>query len=150
MEAVQRRCLFGLDYTTLPLTKVQELHEIMGGMPASYFEFVESRLKQLNSTASLTNKHKYIASQFNIVEVTKLAEALKEINNFMYLGEAYTKEYDQLFESKLNPRYFFDLLGIVMDNAKELHGKPGVETFITNVFKLFQRVKQLKDGLSPF
>ena len=58
----------------------------MGGMPAVYFEFVESRLKQLNSTASLTNKHKYIASQFNIVEVAKLADILKDINNFIYLG----------------------------------------------------------------
>lgn len=73
LEAVQRSCLYGLDYTTLPIAKVQELHEIMGGMPSSYFEYVEGRLKQLNPTVSITNKHKYIASQFNVVEVEKLA-----------------------------------------------------------------------------
>lgn len=66
----------------------------------------------------------------------------------MVLSEAYPKEYDQLFESKLNPRYFFDLLGLVIDNSKELEGKSGVEMFVGNVFKLFQKVKLLKDGIS--
>jgi hypothetical protein len=108
-------------------------------MPNSYFEFIEGRLKQLNSTASISNKHKYIGSQFNIVEVGKLTEVMRDINNFMTLNEAYPKEYEALYEGKLNPRYFLDLLD-----------KPELDTFIFNVFKLFQRVKPLKDGFSPF
>jgi hypothetical protein len=83
-------------------------------MPNSYFEFIEGRLKQLNSTASISNKHKYIGSQFNIVEVGKLTEVMRDINNFMTLNEAYPKEYEALYEGKLNPRYFLDLLGILI------------------------------------
>jgi hypothetical protein len=65
-------------------------------MPSSYFEFIEGRLKQLNTTVSISNKHKYIESQFNI-EVGKLTEVLRDINNFMTLSDAYPKDYELLY-----------------------------------------------------
>jgi hypothetical protein len=37
----------------------------------------------------------------------------------------------------------------VIENEKDMKDKPEVDIFIFNVFKLFQRIKPLKEGLSP-
>lgn len=60
----------------------------------------------------------------------------------MSLWPLYTKEYDVLFTTKMNPRYFLDLLPLIKD-------KTLLEQYSTNCLNIFKKVKSSQDGLQP-
>jgi hypothetical protein len=98
---------------------------------------------------SISNKHKYISSQFVTLKPEQSVPILKNINNFLYLFDAYSAEYTALFETKLNFRYFLDLVNVINQHPEGLRGNHQVELFLNNAFGLFQKVKGLKDPILP-
>ena len=118
-------------------------------MPRAYFEYTEGVLKQFNPTVSVTNKHKYIASQFQDPKQEALEGLLKSLCNFMHLGRVYPKEYEELFDNKLNCRVFLDLLRVMLDKKEQYLQVSYSQQYVLHVFDLFRKCKGKKEGFTP-
>ena len=121
--------------------------ELTGGIPQRFFDYIEGDLKAWNPTVSITGRHKYIKSQFQKLEEidTPVLGHLQMLNNFLYLSETYPKEYEALFETKLNSLYFLDLLEYLVNNPQS-HKALDIELefYILNVLALYVLVNNQK------